>query len=126
MENPNVQQIVDFIQKYATYKDRAALEVRIAKHIDYKTYFVVYDLVGDIVGCCLWNISPDGKTCQVLDCIIKNEYRNNGMMRNMLTRGLAMWPMVKLLQFNRDYTDDGHDRWPDDKIYDINRILRRL
>jgi len=126
MENPNIQKIADFIQEYATYKDRTALEERITKHIDYKTYFVVYDFADNIVACCLWNISPDGQTCEVLDCIIKNEYRNDGIMSKMVTIGLQMWPKVEKITFNRDYNEDGHDRWPEDKVYNIRRILRRL
>jgi len=119
-----LDKLTEFVLEYSTYKDRKALEERIAKHIEYKTYLVAYDNQGDIAGCCLWVI--DGDTCRILDCIIKNEYRNNGMMKSMLQRGLAMWPVAKNISFNRDYNEDGHDRWPEDRTYDIQKMLRRL
>ena len=115
------EKLTDFITAYAKYTDRKALEERIRKHIEYKTYFVIYDTDGNIIGCCLWNITSDGSTVQVLDCVIKREFRNNGMLRNFLSTGLESWP-VKFIEYCREYDD--RKRPP--RSWDVNKFLRRL
>jgi hypothetical protein len=117
---PDVKKIADFILTYVSYPDRDKLEERIAKHIEFKTYFIVFDMRDNICACCLWNIN--GGTAHILDCVIANEHRNDGILRNMLTRGLAMWPGAKNIKFNRDLGT----RWPEDKTFDIWKLLRRL
>lgn len=124
MPTPDVKKIADFMLNYATYTDRETLEEKIKEHIEYKTYFLVYDINGNIHACCLWNI--EGDTAHITDCIISTGYRCDGILRNMLTMGLKMWPDTKYIIYNRDYNIDGHDRWLKDKRHDIHKFLRRL
>jgi hypothetical protein len=116
--------ITDFILKYATYKEKEELRERVQKHLEYKTCKVVLDQDGCICAVCLWNISPDGCEAHIIDMVIREDYRRQDIMRFILREGLKIWP-VKFLRWNRDYTEDGHDRWQEPKVWSVERFLRR-
>jgi len=114
----------EFIYRYATYRDKEKLRARVEAHIKYKTCKILFDKTGMVCAVCLWNISPDGEVAEVTDMVIREDYRKMDLMRWILTEGRKIWP-VKYLKFNRDYTEDGHDRWPEPKLFSVKRFLRR-
>jgi hypothetical protein len=114
----------EFIYAYSTYKDKEKLRDRIQRHIAFKTCKVVLDKDGFVCAVCLWNISPDALEAHVIDMVIREDYRKTDIMRWILREGLKIWP-VKFLRWNRDYTEDGHDRWTEPKVWSVERFLRR-
>jgi hypothetical protein len=106
---------VEFIYHYATYTSKDELRERIQKHIEYKTCKILFDEARDIYAACLWNISPDGLEAYVIDMCLREDYRNGKTVIEILKEGLKIWP-VKFLRYNRDYNNDGHDRWREPKI----------
>ena len=113
-----------FIFRYATYKDEEDLRERIQKHLAYKTCKIVLDKDGAVCAVCLWNISADGIEAHIVDLVIREDHRGKDFMRWMLREGLKIWP-VKFLRWNRDYNEDGSDRWREPKVWSVERFLRR-
>ena len=68
-----------------------------------------------------WNISPSGKIAFVLDTIIKEGYRNNGMMRKLIEKGTNAFPSVKYLSWERQWKYKDREQ----KIYSVKQILKR-
>lgn len=115
-----IDDIVDFIIKYSPYKDRDKIREYINLHLLYHTCIVIYE--GDeIIAVARWNISPSGKIAFVLDTIIKEGYRNNGMMKRLIEEGTSVWKSVKYLAWEREW------KYPDreQKIYSLKQILKR-
>lgn len=119
-----LDKVTEFIYKYATYKDKEVLRARIQKHIEYKTCKIILDKDDSVVAVCLWNISPDGVEAFIVDMVIREDFRNTDIMRKILREGLKIWN-VKYLRWNRDYNNDGHDRWREPKVWSVERFLRR-
>lgn len=115
---------VEFVMHYATYKDKEELRERIQKHIEYKTCFILFDETDYVCAVCLWNISSDGKIAEVSDMIIREDTRGTDIMRRMLGNTRKIWPL-EYLKYNRDYNEDGHDRWDKPKMFKVESFLRR-
>ena len=115
-----IEEIVDFIVKYSPYKDRELIKQYIELHIKYKTCIVVYE-GNEIIAVARWNISPSGTIAFVLDTIIKEGYRNNGMMIKLIEKGTSIWKSVKYLAWERGW------KYPDreQKIYSLKQLLKR-
>jgi hypothetical protein len=123
-EQSLAEKAAEFINRYATYKDQDQLRERIQKHLEYKTCKIFLDEAAHVCAVCLWNISPDGLEAHVIDMVIREDYRKQDIMRAVLIEGLKIWP-VKFLRWNRDYNEDGHDRWREPKVWSVERFLRR-
>jgi len=115
-----IEDIVDFIVKYSPYKDRDLIKEYIALHIKYGTCIVICE-DDEVIALARWNISPSGKIAFVLDTIIKEGYRNNGMMRRLIEKGTSVWKDVKYLAWEREW------KYPDreQKIYSVKQLLKR-
>ena len=100
MTEEELNKIVDFIQKYAPqYTDREKLKEYTLKHFDYKTAFVGIDDNKEITVVCRWNINGD--VADILDLYIREDYRGNGLIKQLLTKGIWLFPMVKYIRFER-------------------------
>ena len=83
---------VEFVWHYA--KDRngnmvykkQTLQRRIEAHFKYKTCRIIFDQDDSICAVCLWNISPDAKTAEVTDMVIREDYRKKDMIRKILIK----------------------------------------
>lgn len=115
---------VEFVMHYATYTDKESLRERIQKHIEYKTCKILFDTRSFICAICLWNISVDCLEVEIIDLVIREDFRNKDLMRQILMEGLKIWP-VKFMKWNRDYTKDGSSRWHNPKIFSVECFLRR-
>jgi GNAT superfamily N-acetyltransferase len=122
--NETVEKAVDFIMAHSTYKNRDNLLERVQQHYDYKTCKILMDTGSGIFAVVLWDISPDQEVCTIRDLVIREDHRNQGLMKQFLKEGLKIWP-VKYLEWNRDYNEDGSDRWPKNKRFKVSSLLRR-
>jgi len=123
MDEENLNQIVDFFIKYHYYKnqDREEIKSYILKHWEYKTGFVILDK-DEIVALARWNILPSGTVAEILDLIIRPDWRkyNRRLMQQMMYRGWWLFPAVKHIFFNRG------KKYPNREpiIYDIQKFIR--
>lgn len=114
---------VEFMLHYTTYTTCETLALRVQRHKEYKTCRIVVDpLDGSIVCVCLWNVSADGKVAHVIDLVIREDWRNKGLVQRILEDGRKIWPIEKLT-WERGY-DDGLIDKPM-KIWSVERFLRR-
>ena len=98
----DVESITDFILLYSPYKDREVIKDIIQKHLEYKTAIVVYD-DNEIIAVCRWNISPSGRNANILDLIIRPDWRKKNLIKRILLKGLRMYPNVKWLVYEKGY-----------------------
>jgi len=116
-----MDKIVSFIKKYSPYRDEEKIKEYIKLHLDYKTCFVGTDNLGEITFICRWNISQDGKTADILDLYIREDWRNKDLIRQLLERGLWIFPKVEYITFERGVKYPNKNR----KVYSVERILKR-
>lgn len=114
----DIERIADFIQKYAPqYFDKDKVKKYIEQHLLHKTAFVIYDPLGEIVAICRWNIIDGGKKAEILDLCCREDYRNNGIIKEMLEKGLWNFPTVKEIGWRRETRNHkGLHFYPVDKI----------
>ena len=119
MDEKSLNKIADFIHKYAPqYTDREKLKEYILKHFEYKTAFVGEEN-GEITFVCRWNI--EGDTAVILDLYIREDYRNKNLVKQLLAKGIWLFPMVKKIKFERFVKYGGRMRELSvDKIFKIN------
>lgn len=123
LQDKELKKIVDFVMKYSTYTDRETIAEYIQQHWQYKTAFVVYDANNEIAAVCRWNVSPSGTVATVLDLIIREDWRNKNLMRQLLTKALWTFPKLKYISFERGYDNKQPCEKPL-KTYSIERFLR--
>jgi GNAT superfamily N-acetyltransferase len=114
-----LNKIVDFIQKYAPqYKDRELIKEYITLHLEYKTFFVVYD-GEEVAAVCRWNI--DGGRATILDFYVREDWRNKDLIRQLLQKGLWLFPQVMEIGFERGMRDNDKGI----RFYKVSKILKR-
>ena len=115
-----IQKIVRFVIKYSSYFDKDKIKEFITLHLRYKTCIVVYDDKDNIVAVARWNISPSGTSAQILDVMVREDVRGNGILRQLICRGLRMFPTVKYLSWERE------TKYPDreTKYYSVEQLLK--
>lgn len=120
MDEQVLNKIADFILKYAPqYKNKEKIKEYIKLHFDYKTAFVMFDSLNEVIGVCRWNI--EGDNAHILDMYLREDFRRKRIIQQMLYRGLQVFPYVKTISFERDI------KYPARKISKIpvSRILKR-
>jgi hypothetical protein len=101
LDEKSLNKIADFITKYAPqYTDREKLKEYILKHFEYRTAFVGEEN-GEITFVCRWNIEDEGRTATILDLYIREDYRNKNLVKQLLAKGIWLFPMVKYIKFER-------------------------
>ena len=119
MQQPQFDKIIDFIQKYAPqYSDRGKIKEYLALHLQYKTFFVVYDKE-EVAAVCRWNI--DGCRAKILDFYIREDWRNKDLIRQLLQKGLWLFPQVMELGFERGMRENDKGI----RFYKVSQILKR-
>ena len=58
---------------------------------------------GEITFVCRWNIEDEGREAVILDLILREDYRKMDFMRQILLRGLWLFPTVERISFERGY-----------------------
>jgi hypothetical protein len=118
---PIIEEITDFIIKYSSYIHRDKIKEFIQKHIEYNTCMYLTDKNGEIAAVVRWNVIDNGRVAHVLDLIIREDFRNNGMIKTLLIKGLMKFPTVRYLSWER------LGKYPKRKprIYSIWEILKR-
>lgn len=113
-----VDKAVDFAKEY--FPDIQESEIRdiIERHLDYGTIDIV-TRNNDIIAIVRWNISSDGRVCDVLDLIISPSRYGIRIMRYLIARNWKRFPMVKFIRFSRDRKYSGRKA----RIYNIKHIL---
>ena len=118
-----VSEIIDFAQEHGGefYKnlDRKTLYEYAKKHIEFKTIIIVRDKEG-IVAVCRWNMVEDD-TAFIIDLIIKPEHRGRELIKQILAKGLTMFPSTKYLIWERKAKYPNREQ----KKYLIEDILKR-
>lgn len=79
------------------FNSQDELEQAVEKHIEYRTIICSFDDKG-FTGVCRFNI--DGDVCEVLDVAVRPDKRNNGILQELLCKGLEVWKDVKFLEFH--------------------------
>lgn len=114
-----IDKIVDFYLKYSgRFSGRDEIKQVILKHFLYLTGLVGMDERGEITWVCRWNISPSGQVADVLDFYVREDHRNNGVIREVLEKGLKIFPTVKYIGWERASRkeDRGYRYYPIDKL----------
>lgn len=113
----DLDRITDFIIKYSMYVDREKIKECVRQHLKYNTLIYVTDKKGKIAAVCRWNV--EGTIAHVIDLMIREDYRNNGMIKTILTKGLIKYPYVTYLCWERG------DKYPDrpKKYFSVLRML---
>ena len=96
----SLQEITQFVIDNAE-KSRGSIEFiqsRIKKHIAFGTYTIGDDEKG-ITHVCIWNI--EGVTAQAIDCIVRKDLRNRGMIKKIVIMGLIKFPYVRNISWER-------------------------
>lgn len=95
-----VKEIIDFVSKEGgeIYKDNPFLKQYAFEHILYHYLMVRTDKKG-IIGVARWNIVED--VIKVLDAVVRKDYRNTDLMKNMLTSVWYQHPWLKWVAFER-------------------------
>jgi GNAT superfamily N-acetyltransferase len=115
------EKIILFLQTYLPYSDEKLMKEYLKQHIKYRTIEVSVNKNGEIIGLCRWNISEDGKNCDVLDMVIHPDYRGQSLGKSILERGLINWDKVTHLTFKRGRRgDERQHRLPIDYILKRN------
>ena len=123
MNSAELDRIALFVVEHSTYTNMADIRVKIEKHFLYYTALAEYNTVGEVIAFCRWNII-DEKTAQILDLIIRLDYRNMGLIRQMAAKGLRLWNTVDEFIYERGY-DDGKQVKPM-KRYKAIKFTRRV
>ncbi|MFA5133096.1 MAG: hypothetical protein WC444_07255 [Candidatus Paceibacterota bacterium] len=116
----NFSKIADFVMSYTMYRDREKIEEYIRLHACYKTLMLFYDSKDNIISFCRWNIESKD-TANVLDLVIRPQYRNVGLLKIMLEKGIKMYPNTKYITFDRML------KYPQRKSrkYSVDRLLHK-
>jgi hypothetical protein len=114
-------QIADFVYseiKYDLPKNTYVEYVK--KHLLYKTCVIIYDFNG-IVAFARFNVIDNAKRFNILEAIIRKDKRWYGLMKNMIEKGLSLYPNVEYISFERGQRnmDRGF------RVYKIKEFLRR-
>lgn len=85
---------------YLSYATDEQLRGMLQKHIEYKTLVTVWDN-DDIVAIARFNLSEGNKKAYILDALVKPEYRQRGIIKRILKRGLDAWQDIEELEWDR-------------------------
>ena len=105
-----LEKLVEFVKTYLPYTDKDLIKKYLEEHNVYHTLYYAIDEQGEIVGVCRWNISEDSKTAHILDLAIRPDFRNQGVGKDFLKRGLSLWKNVTHLVFERGSRGDKRER----------------
>ena len=121
MNDATLEKIARFFLKYTENEvtDLDTVKNYIQTHFDNKTAFVGFDDDNEVTFICRWNISQDGLTCECLDLHIREDWRNKDIIRQLIKRGLWLFPQVKFIGWERGKRN--HDRGI--RYYDIYKLL---
>jgi len=114
---------VEFVMKYSTYESKETLKEVLRKHFQLWTILVKFNLEGEVIGLCRWNIMSN-EEADILDLIIHPDYRRTSLMLDMAVQGLKFWNEIKYFRFERGY-DDGK-KTKEKKRYNVQQLLRRM
>jgi hypothetical protein len=118
-----IRRIVKFIKDNGgqTYKDfdKDELAGVVDLHLQYGTCMIIRDGKNNICAVARWNIS--GTTAEVLDVIVRKDYRNKNFLKMMLGVGITKYPYVRFLKFQRGIKYPGRKH----RIYSVNEFLRK-
>lgn len=115
-----LDKITDFVIKYSSYTKRDELRERIKKHLEFNTCIYAVDKKGDIFAVCLWNVEDFGRVAHIIDFMVREDYRNNGMIKTTLAKGLLKYPTVTHLKWER------RNKYPERpmKFFSVDRMLQ--
>lgn len=116
--------LLDLIAENTTYTNDGVKRLlsEIEFHNYYNTVIVLSDSKG-VYAFCRWNVLNEN-TADILDCIVRPDYRNKNVLSCIINKGLAIWPSLNTLVFERGY-DDGKQEKRKHKI-SIDKLMRRL
>ena len=108
LQNRDLQKIVQFVRRYG-YFDVSLDEIRniIEKHIVYNTLSWV-EVGGEIIAVARYNINGD--TVDILDIIIRRDYRNKHLLKYMLARDWEKFPNVTKIKYERSFKNNSSER----------------
>lgn len=113
-----IEKIFWFVRPYfGQFNDDEILSI-INQHWHYGTIDAVYKN-NEVIAVCRWNISPNGKICNVLDLVIRPKEDGVKIMKHLIARNWHRFPALKFLRFERDR------KYPDRpaKFYSIHALL---
>lgn len=98
------EKLVDFILKNFPYSDRSKLIEYLKQHRDFNTLDYASDNNGEVVALVRFNVNNN--IFEILDFVVRKDYRNKGVGRDMILRALMNFPDVKYLEFKRGVRGD--------------------
>jgi hypothetical protein len=119
MDDRELDKIIDFVIKYSPHKDREKIKDYVLQHFQYKTAFVGFDDLGEITFVCRWNI--EGRIANILDLYIREDWRGKNLIKQLLWKGLWLFPYVRFIKFERQ------KKYPNRKprLYAVVEILKK-
>lgn len=125
LANPT-SEIVRFAREYFREVDPMELERIVDEHWVYGTIDSVYK-DGEIIAVVRWNISADGRVCDVLDLLICEGENGFRVMKHLIARNWHRFPTVRHIRFDRPekYPGRSHRMYPIRKILQLGRREKR-
>lgn len=115
-----INDIVEFVLKNTHYLvSNEELERVIRLHILYGTCCILHDKE-KVIGVVRWNV--EGNKAKILDLIIDKDYRNKGIMAQMLKKGLSLFPNLKELGWERAMKRNDRGM----RYYSVKKLLQEV
>lgn len=105
-----LEKLVEFSQKYLPYTDKDLIKKYISEHSVYGTIDFAIDDNQEIIGLVRYNVSDDGEVGEILDLVIRPDYRNKGLGNHFIRRALKTFPKGKWLVFKRGRKNRNEER----------------
>jgi len=118
-----INKLTEFAQKYLPYDNGDLLKEYYKTHSDYGTILYAFDSVGEITGLVRFNVIDNGKTGQILDLVIRPDWRGKGLGNHFIRRALKTFPNSKFIVFHRGRKNRSQERQiPIDSFLRHNRF----
>lgn len=114
-----IDELTDFAFEYGAHKDQEKLREAIAGHIRFNTFvFLRQKGTGPVIALALFNIFY--YVAEILEVIVRPDYKNKGLLKRLMIKGLRKWPEGKYFFYVRDRKYPGREQ----RIYRITDFLK--
>lgn len=113
-------ELTDFAYEFGAHKNKEELKKAISGHIGFNTFCLVRQQgTGPIIAIALFNIFKN--TAEILEVIVRPEFRNKGLLKRLMVKGLRKWPETKYFLFKRGRKYPGREQ----RIYNFVKVLKQ-
>ena len=115
-----VEKIVEFIKPYFDERHHGKIAGAVEWHIKNRTFDYALDGDGEMVAVVLWTLTPDKKTANIRELIIRPDWKWRGVYQDFLLRAIKETPSIETITFKRLRKGNGRLR-----RYSMEKFIRR-